>query len=67
MIILVITCMQGMYSYVPETNRVSRVYNVATLLYLQSLLHAMLIPILIMYLYISTSRSVCAVPNTAVL
>jgi len=44
--------MQGIYSYVPETNRVARSHTVATLLYLQFVLHVMLIPILnILYLY----------------
>jgi len=34
--------MQGIYNYVPEANHVSRVYNVAVVLYLQFLLHVML-------------------------
>jgi hypothetical protein len=41
-IILVITFMQGIYNYIPETNHVSRVYSVAFVLYLQSVLHVML-------------------------
>ena len=41
-IILVITFMHGIYSYVPETNHVSSVYSVAAVLYLQSVLHVML-------------------------
>jgi hypothetical protein len=41
-IFLVITFVQGIYNYVPETNHVSRVYSVAAVLYLQSVLHAML-------------------------
>jgi hypothetical protein len=32
-IILVITFMHGIYNYIPETNRVSRVYNIAAVLY----------------------------------
>ena len=32
-IILVITFMHGIYNYMPETNHVSRVHNVATVLY----------------------------------
>jgi hypothetical protein len=35
-IILVITVMQGIYNYIPETNHVSWVYDVAAVLYLQS-------------------------------
>jgi hypothetical protein len=41
-IILVITCMQGIYNYIPETNHASRVYSIAAVLYLQSVLHVML-------------------------
>ena len=41
-IILVIAIMQGVYNYIPETNHVSRVCNVAALLYLQFMLHVML-------------------------
>jgi len=42
-IALVITSMQGIYSYVHETNRVSVVYSVAAVLYLQFVLHVMLL------------------------
>jgi len=35
--------MQGIYNYVPETNHVSRVYCVAAVLYLQVVLHVVLI------------------------
>ena len=41
-ITLVITFMQGVYNYIPETNHVSRVYSVADVLYLQFVLHVML-------------------------
>jgi hypothetical protein len=34
-IILVITFMHGIYSYIPETNHVSRIYCVAAVLYIQ--------------------------------
>ena len=34
--------MHGIYNYIPETNYVSRVDNVAAVLYLQSVLHVML-------------------------
>ena len=34
--------MQGIHNYVPETNNVSRAYNVATVLNLQFVLHVML-------------------------
>ena len=42
-IILVITFMQGIYNYIPETNHVSRVYSVAAILYLQFVPHVMLV------------------------
>ena len=38
-IIIVITCTQGIYNQIPETRRVSRVYSVAAVLYLQFVLH----------------------------
>ena len=41
-IILVITFMQGIYNYIPETNHVFRIRCVAAVLYLQSVLHIML-------------------------
>ena len=41
-IIPVITFMQGMYNYTPETKHVSRVYSVAAVLNLQFVLHVML-------------------------
>ena len=45
----VIAFMQGIYSYIPETNRFSKVHSVATVLYLQSVLHAMLFRMLNMF------------------
>jgi hypothetical protein len=38
-IIFVITFMHGIYNYMPETNRVCRVYSEAAVLYLQFVLH----------------------------
>ena len=39
---LVITFMQDIYNYIPETNHVSRVYSVVAIQYLQFVLHVML-------------------------
>jgi hydrogenase/urease accessory protein HupE len=66
-IIPVITFMQGIYNYIPGTNHVSRAYSVAYVLYLQIVLHVILIRPWKMFrtFYISTFRSMCAVPNTA--
>ena len=36
------TCMHGIYNYIHETNCVSRVYSVAAVLYLQTMIHVML-------------------------
>jgi hypothetical protein len=33
--------MQGIYNYIPETNHVSRVYSVASMLYLEFMVHVM--------------------------
>ena len=41
--------MQGIYSYVPETNHVFRACSVAAVLYLQFVLHVMLFRMLNMY------------------
>jgi len=41
-IILVITFMKSIYSLIPETNHVSRVYSVAAVLFLQFVLSVML-------------------------
>jgi hypothetical protein len=41
-IIFVVTFMQGIYSYIPQTNHVYRVCSVAAVLYLQFMLHVML-------------------------
>ena len=38
--------MQCIYSYIPETNHVSKIHSVAAVLYLQSVLHVMLFPML---------------------
>jgi hypothetical protein len=59
--------MRGIYNYVPETNHVFLVYNVIAILLLQFMVHVMLFPIInVLYIYISTLRSMCAVPNVAV-
>ena len=56
-----------LFTIIPETYHVSKVYRVAALLYLQYILHRMLFPTFnILYFYICTSSSVCAVRNTAV-
>jgi len=59
--------MQGIYTYIPETNYVSREYSVAAILLLLFMVLISLVPVLnLLYFYISTFRSMCAVPNMAV-
>jgi len=59
--------MHGIYNYIPETNHVSTVYSVASVLCLQFVLHVMLFrPWNVLYFYISTFRSTCAVLSMVV-
>jgi len=46
---LVINSMQCIYKYIHETNHISRARNVAAVLYLQFVLHVMLLPMLNMF------------------
>jgi len=58
--------MQDIYTYIPKTNCAPREYSVAAILLL-FILPISLIPVLnLLYFYISTSQSICAVPNMAV-
>jgi uncharacterized membrane protein len=53
--------MQGIYTHIPKTN------NVAAILSLLFMVPISLVPVLtLMYFYISSFRSMCAVPNMAV-
>jgi hypothetical protein len=59
--------MQGIYTYIPETNNVPREYIVAAVLLLLfmvpiSLVHALAL----LFFHVSTFRNMCAVPNMAV-
>ena len=59
--------MQGIYTYIPETNHVPREYNVSAVLSLLFMVSISLVPALaLLYFYVSTFRSTCAVPNMAV-
>ena len=59
--------MQGIYTYIPETNSVPREYSVAAILLLLFMVLISLVSVLnLLYFYISTFRSMCAVPNKAV-
>ena len=59
--------MQGNYTYIPEANYVPREYSVAAILLLLFMVLISFLSVLnLLYFYISTFRSMCAVPNMAV-
>jgi len=59
--------MQGIYTYIPETNYDAREYSVAAILFLLFMVLISLVSVLnLLYFYISTLRSMCAVPIMAV-
>jgi len=59
--------MQGIYTYIPETNYVPREYSVAAILLLLFMVLTSLVSVFnLLYFHISTFRSMCAVPNMAV-
>jgi hypothetical protein len=66
-IIIIISFIQGIYTYIPETNNVPKEYNVAAILSLLFMAPISLVPALaLMYFYISNFQSMCTVPNMAV-
>jgi len=59
--------MQGIYTYIPETIYVPRENSVAAVLLLLFMVLISLVSLLnLLYFYISTFRSMCAVPKMAV-
>jgi uncharacterized membrane protein len=59
--------MQGIYTYIPETNNVPREYIVAAILLLLFMVPISLVPALaLLCFYVSTFRSMWAVPSMAV-
>ena len=66
-IIIIISFMQGIYTYIPETNYVPSEYSVAVILLLLFMVLISLVSVLnLLYFYISTFRSMCAILNMAV-
>ena len=66
-IIIIISFMQGTYTHIPETDYVPREHGVAAiLLFLFMVLVSLLAVLNLLYFYISTFRSMFAVPNMAV-
>ena len=65
-IVIIISFMQGIYTYIPETNYVPREYSVAGILLLLFIVLISLVPVFkLLYFYISTFRIMCAVSNMA--
>ena len=63
-IINIISFMQRIYAHIPETNYVPREYGVAVILLFLFMVLISLVSVLnLLYFYISTFRSMCAVPN----
>ena len=59
--------MQGSHTHISETNHVPRGYIVAAILSLLFMVPLCLVPALVLlFFYVSTFRSMCAVPNMAV-
>ena len=59
--------MQSVSTHIPEKNYVPREYGVAAILLFLFMVFISLVSVLnLLYFYISTFRSMCAVPNTAV-
>ena len=59
--------MQGIYTYIPETNHVPWEKSVSSILSLLFMVSISLVPALaLLYFYVSTFRCMCAVPNMAV-
>ena len=58
----------SIYIYILETNHVSTAYNVAAIVWSQPVVHILLFPMInVLYFYISTFQSMCAVPSIALL
>ena len=59
--------MHGIYTYIPETNYIPMEYSVAAILLLLFMVLISLVSVFnLLYFYISTFRSMCAVHNMAV-
>ena len=59
--------MHGIYTYIPDTNYVPREYSVAAILLSLFMVLISLVSVFnLLYFYISTFRSMCAVTNMAV-
>ena len=66
-IITITSFMHGIYTYIPKTNYVPMEYSFAGVLLLLFMVLISLLSVMnLLYFYVSTFRSMCAVPNMAV-
>jgi hypothetical protein len=66
-IIIIASFMQGIHTHIPETNQVPGGYIVAAILSLLFMVPLFLVPAMaLLFFYVSTFRSMRAVPNMAV-
>ena len=64
---IIVSFMQGSHTHIPGTNHVPRGYIVAAILSFLFMVPLCLVPALaLLFFYVSTFRSMCAVPNMAV-
>jgi hypothetical protein len=64
--IIFISFMQDIYIYIPKTNLVPREYSIAAVLLFLFMVPVSIVPALtLLYFYITTFRSMCAVHNMA--
>ena len=64
---ILVSFIQGSHTHIPETNHVPRGYIVTAILSLLFLVPLCLVPALgLLFFYVSTFRSMCAVPNMVV-
>ena len=67
LLLLFVITFLSVHKHIPETNHVSRVYSVAAILRLQYTVCVILFPMIcVLYFYISTIQSMCAVPSMTV-
>ena len=64
---IIVSFTHGSHTHITETNHVPRGYIVAAILSLSFMVPLRLVPALtLLFFYVSTFRSMCAVPNMAV-
>jgi len=66
-IIIIVSFMQGIHKHIPETNHIPRGHIVTAILSLLFMVPLFLVPALaLLFFYVSTFRSICALPSMAV-